>query len=500
MNMINHPAPGRAGAASAGPAGGWAVPLVALGLGLAAWGLLFAPEAAAAVAVWTSSTAYNHCWLVLPIALWLGWQRQDRLAGLTPRPAPWIALLLAPLALAWLVAERLGVMEGRQLLAVAIAIVMAVAILGWRFGRAMAAPLAYLVFLVPFGAFAVPLLQRVTARIIEFLLGLTSVPHYVDDIVIDIPAGSFLVAEACAGLRFLIASVAFGALYALVMFRSPGRRLAVMVLSVVVPVIANGLRGFGLVMLGHYSGSAAAVEADHVLYGWVFFSIVLLLLILAGLPFRQDGAPPDAPHAEPQATPGASGAAFVAMAVAASIGAAIGPAAAWAFDRDGLAGPTTLSARLDAPPGCVAEADGARLRCAGWEVTARVIVFPSGANWAAVVAARQRGLRGSDVDHGYVFATDGTARWTVRQSQGGARAVASWLDGRPVGEGLRDRVEQAWNVVSGGGAIPVIVALDLQPSAGAALDPRRLRALFEQVLAAQGPDLVARAAALSRRR
>ncbi|MDA8248073.1 MAG: hypothetical protein M0Z28_02750, partial [Rhodospirillales bacterium] len=38
--------------------------------------LLFHAEAAAALATWIDSTAYNHCFFVLPIALWLAWERR----------------------------------------------------------------------------------------------------------------------------------------------------------------------------------------------------------------------------------------------------------------------------------------------------------------------------------------------------------------------------------------------------------------------------------------
>ena len=44
----------------------------------------FSAEAAAAVRVWNASTAYNHCWLVMPIAAWLAWIRRHRLAMITP--------------------------------------------------------------------------------------------------------------------------------------------------------------------------------------------------------------------------------------------------------------------------------------------------------------------------------------------------------------------------------------------------------------------------------
>ncbi|RKK01812.1 exosortase, partial [Pseudoroseomonas wenyumeiae] len=279
----------------------WPVALAVLALGLLALGWTFAEEAVAAVHVWESSTAFNHCWLVLPVAGWLAWQRRDRLAGLQPQPMPLAALAALVAGIGWLLAERLGIMEGRQLTAMAIVECFIIAVLGWRVGKAMAAPLLYLFFLVPFGAFLVPLLQHVTAWFIVSGLQVLGIPYYHDAFIIEIPAGTFLVAEACAGLRFIIAALAFGALYAFVMFRSPWRRLVVMLLAVLVPVVANGMRALGIVLLGHYLGSAEAAATDHLVYGWIFFSAVILLLVVAGLPFREDvaslpGTPAAAPH------------------------------------------------------------------------------------------------------------------------------------------------------------------------------------------------------------
>ncbi|TQF77305.1 exosortase, partial [Elioraea sp. Yellowstone] len=294
MNAIGQtvaPFPAAAEAAPVPPA--WRMTTVALILGLAALLVVFREEAAAAVRVWNTSTAYNHCWLIAPIAAWLAWQRRHRLAAIAPAPQPLLALLAIPPALAWLAAERLGIMEGRQLTAWALIQVFVVAVIGWRAALAMAIPLAYTLFLVPFGGFAVPYLQLITAHFIDLGLDLWNISHYVDGLLIDTPAGRFHVAEACAGLRFAIAALAFGALYAATMFRSPGRRLVVMALAVVVPIVANGIRALGIVVAAEYLGSAEAAAADHVIYGWGFFSVVILLLILAGLPFREDR--PDQP-------------------------------------------------------------------------------------------------------------------------------------------------------------------------------------------------------------
>ncbi|WP_276968651.1 exosortase, partial [Metallibacterium scheffleri] len=176
-------------------------------------------EGAAAVATWWESTAYNHGFLVLPIAFWLLWERRAMLVGAVARPWPPALLAALPLAVMWFAAERLGIMEGRQLAAMALVQVLLIAVLGRDFYRRLLWPALYLFFLVPFGGFLVPALQNFTLGFINHGLDLLGIPYFSDGFSIEITAGKFYVAEACAGLRFLIASIAFGVLYAGVMYR-----------------------------------------------------------------------------------------------------------------------------------------------------------------------------------------------------------------------------------------------------------------------------------------
>lgn len=54
---------------------------LALGVGLLLLGALFNQEVVAAIRTWDASTAYNHCFLVIPIALYLVWDRRFDLVG-----------------------------------------------------------------------------------------------------------------------------------------------------------------------------------------------------------------------------------------------------------------------------------------------------------------------------------------------------------------------------------------------------------------------------------
>ena len=231
------------------------------------------------------STAYNHCFLILPLVAVLLWSRRDVIASLRPRPAVWALVMVPALSAIWVAAALLDILEAEQLIVVALFEVLLVAVLGWRAFRALLAPLLFLFFLVPFGAFLVPALQRFTAAFAVNGLQVLGIPVFADGFIIQIPEGSFEVAEACAGLRFLIASIVFGCFFATIVYHGKLRRIVFIGLSILLPIVANGLRALGLILLAHVEGSATAMEADHILYGWIFFTLVTLLLIAIGMTF-----------------------------------------------------------------------------------------------------------------------------------------------------------------------------------------------------------------------
>jgi EpsI family protein len=76
-------------------------------------------------------------------------------------------------------------------------------------------------------------------------------------------------------------------LYAGLALQTWKRRILLLVIAVVVPILANGFRVFGIVILGEYRGDAASAYFHHVTYGWLFFSVVTLLLLMIGSRLRE---------------------------------------------------------------------------------------------------------------------------------------------------------------------------------------------------------------------
>ena len=301
----------------------WRVLGVALLFAALALGGLFWREILGAWRVWVASPTYNHCFLVLPVALYLIWDRRATL-NVPPRADFRVLALLPLLSLAWLGATVLGVLELQQLVFVTVVQAILLAAFGWPLYKRMLGPLLYLYLLVPSGEILVPTLQDVTAHFAVSLLQLFHVPVFSDGIMISIPEGDFIVAEACAGLRFLIASIAFGTFFALLVYRSWRKRAAFIAASLIVPVFANGVRAFGIIYLAHLTNDVTAVEADHIIYGWGFFTLILFLLIVIGMRFA-DRKPPAPRPAAPASSAFAVRMPLVAIAAGIAL-TAIGPA------------------------------------------------------------------------------------------------------------------------------------------------------------------------------
>jgi EpsI family protein len=105
--------------------------------------------------------------------------------------------------------------------------------------------------------------------------------------MIVIPSGVWEVAEACAGVRYVIPSVMLGCLFSFFVYHSWRRRLGFIMLCFFGAIVANGVRAYGIVMLAHLTDNRLAVGVDHLIAGWIFFSVVMFLLFWIGLRWRE---------------------------------------------------------------------------------------------------------------------------------------------------------------------------------------------------------------------
>lgn len=340
---------GQGAAAPSGSGISWTVALAAISVSICGLLAVFWGTVSQMVETWYVSATFNHGFLIVPICLWLLWERHEALVLYVPKPDFRGLALVSICAAGWVVSNAAGVNSGKEFALVGMIQTTVFTIVGWRLFRAMFFPMAFLLFAVPFGDFLIPSLQDLTAAMVVEGLGWVGIPVYLDGVFLSIPSGNFEVAEACSGVRFLIATIALGVLFANLSFRSVSRRFVIVLLSILVPIVANGIRAFGIVYIAHISDHKIAVGVDHLIYGWIFFAIVTVVLLAIGMTFREtDGdneiympAPRDRVAGRFSRAPGLFSAALAAVAVA-----ILAPLYSDAMLSRGI---TALSRPLDAP-------------------------------------------------------------------------------------------------------------------------------------------------------
>jgi exosortase A len=259
-----------------------------IALALIAPFLLYLGTVRSIVSIWNSSETFAHGYVILPISLWLIWRRRENFSLYPPKPWPPALALLGLLGAGWLAAQLGEVQVVSQYMFVAMFPVAALALFGPRLAGSLTFPLLFLLFAVPFGEIFVAPLIQFTADFTVWAVRATGIPVLRSGTRFELPTGNWSVVEACSGVRYLISSITLGCLYAYLTYRSTLRRALFIGLSVIVPVIANGLRAYMIVMIGHLSGMELATGVDHIIYGWLFFGLVMFIMFWIGSFWRED--------------------------------------------------------------------------------------------------------------------------------------------------------------------------------------------------------------------
>jgi exosortase A len=265
---------------------GWTFAIAGVVLGALAIFAIFWPTVQEAVTLWYTRSSYNYAFLVIPISIYLIYERRRGVMLLRARPA-WIGLAgMAVMSLAWLVADVIDVSVGRDIAVVGMVQALLLTVLGWRVFWYLLFPFLFLWLLVPTGDFLLPVLQRIAMDLTVTGMQYTGIPVFGEGFTIETPTGTYTVAPGCAGLNFLLAGLAFSLLYANLQYQSWTKRVACVVVMLGVAIVSNAIRIVAIIALAHYTNRELNIVDDHIVYGWGFFAVILLALTWFGMRFQ----------------------------------------------------------------------------------------------------------------------------------------------------------------------------------------------------------------------
>lgn len=261
----------------------WRRAVIALALGWIVTLSGFRETVVSMIRVWYGSSTYSYGFLIIPIFAVLIWRLRYKLQAISPTVSVTGLVSYCASVLLWLGGNVADVQIIQQVALVAMLDSLIWAMLGTSVATVLRFPMVFLCFAVPFGDGLVPILQHWTATVVVAALRLSGIPAFQDGFVLLTPNGSWQVAEACSGIRYLIASIVMGTLVAGIVYKSWKRRIIFLLFSMLLPIVANVVRAYGIVVLAYLTGNAIATGIDHVIYGFVFFSLITTVLMIAAI-------------------------------------------------------------------------------------------------------------------------------------------------------------------------------------------------------------------------
>ncbi|MFO7716929.1 VPLPA-CTERM-specific exosortase XrtD [Desulfosarcina sp.] len=252
---------------------------------------------------WTHNEDFSHGLLILPVSLFLIWEKREAILALTPR-MDWRGLLVMAAAVVLFTVGELG---AELFTARAAIITLFIGAVWWIYGMALVRviifPLLLLYLMLPLPGFVYrnltfPL-QLIASSVSVDILNALGFLAYREGNVIDMGFSQFQVVEACNGLRFVLPLLCLGVIFAFYRPMIWWKRLVLVAVTVPLAVGTNVVRIAGTGILAHYYGVEVAQGFFHDFSGWavfmacfaLFLGIAFLLSLLPGKPGPRERRP-----------------------------------------------------------------------------------------------------------------------------------------------------------------------------------------------------------------
>jgi exosortase len=232
---------------------------------------------------WINDPNFSHGFFVPAFSLFLLWTNRDKLRSV-PVNRSWAGVPVVVGALGLLIVGTLGAELFLSRMSLVFLLPGLVLVFwGWQALRAMAFPLAFLVFMVPIPSIilnqiTLPL-QFLASKLASGALPLIGVPVLREGNVIQLPAMSLEVAEACSGIRSLMSLIVLAIIYSYLLEPRLWRRVALTLAAVPIAVIANASRIVGTGACVQYWDPDKAEGFFHSFSGWLIFVVSTVLLV-----------------------------------------------------------------------------------------------------------------------------------------------------------------------------------------------------------------------------
>jgi exosortase len=233
---------------------------------------------------WSNSEEYSHGFFILPIAVYIIWNKRKNLSEIQMSPSLWglaIVIFSLTLYLASHFADMLT-LESFTLILTIFGIILY--LLGFGIFKELFFPLFFLLLMIPipaqiYSASTIPL-QLFVSKISVWAASLFGLPIYREGNIIHLPERTLQVVQACSGLRSMISLLTLSLVFGYLTLKSNYLRAALFFVGIPVAIFVNIIRVFIMIIVIYYFDFDLTTGTIHTIYGLSIFLIALLMLYL----------------------------------------------------------------------------------------------------------------------------------------------------------------------------------------------------------------------------
>jgi len=260
------------------------ISLVLFGFLFGVFIIVFFPIWQRLIQAWASSDDYSHGFLIVPLSLYIIWQKRKFLKE-TPTNPSWGVFPLVFLSLFLYLAAEYAEIRTLATLSMLLFIGSSLIFLfGFQIFKICIFPLFLLLFMIPvpaqiYAALTIPLQLFVTKLTVFFASGM-GVPILREGNVLFLPEHTLQVVQACSGLRSIMSLLTLGIVISYFTLTSNFLRTFLTLSAIPVAIMVNVARVLAMVIAFYFFNYDLTHGTVHTVFGTSIFVLAIVLFLV----------------------------------------------------------------------------------------------------------------------------------------------------------------------------------------------------------------------------
>jgi len=236
------------------------------------------------VRYWYGSDEYSHGFFIIPICIYIVWQRRGALSKVPLRPSQWGLSFIIFSLLLYLFAHYAEISTIKPFSMVLLIVGVIIYLYGFHLAKALLFPVFLLLFMIPvpsqiYAKLTIPL-QLFVSKSSVWLTSLIGLPIYREGNIIHLADRTFQVVRACSGLRSMISLLLLGAIFGYFTLKSNALRIILFFSAIPAAIFVNIVRILLLVLVYHFFLYDLTAGTIHTVFGIIIFMLALVFIAI----------------------------------------------------------------------------------------------------------------------------------------------------------------------------------------------------------------------------